>query len=146
MNVVQYPDGSLPPESARLLDDLAAWFAVNGEAIYATRPWQVFGEGPTKAGSGHFNENFAFTARDIRFTQSKDGATLYAIVMGWPEDGDVSIRSLARRDGPSQDSIKEVSLLGYDGKLEWHQTADAYWQPCRTRIPLRILLSCGSVA
>jgi len=123
LNVVQYPDGSLPPESARLLDELAAWFAVNGEAIYATRPWRVFGEGPTKAGSGHFSENFAFTSRDVRFTQSKDGTKLYAIILGWPENRKVSIQLLAGRAGSSENSIKEVSLLGYDGKLEWRQTA-----------------------
>ncbi len=124
LNVVQYPDGSLPPESARLLEDLAAWFAVNGEAIYATRPWRVFGEGPTKVAGGHFKESFTFTARDVRFTQSKDGATLYAIVLGWPEDRKISIRSLASRSGPSPNNIKEVVLLGYDGKLTWRQTAE----------------------
>jgi alpha-L-fucosidase len=120
LNVVQYPDGSLPPESASLLDDLAAWFAVNGEAIYGTRPWQTFGEGPTQMVGGQFNETYAFGAHDIRFTQSKDKAALYAIALGWPEDHKLSIRALAAPAG----AIKNVTLLGYDGKLEWQQTAD----------------------
>ena len=48
LNVVLYPDGSLPPESQALLADLKAWMAVNAEAIHGTRPWTVFGEGPTR--------------------------------------------------------------------------------------------------
>ena len=132
LNVVQYPDGSLPPESCAA-GRPRRMVAVNGEAHLCDPPMAGFRRRANQGGQRTLQREFCVHRTDIRFTQSKNGATLYAIVMGWPEDGKVSIRSLARRDGPSQDSIKEVSLLGYDGKLEWHQTADAYWQPCRTR-------------
>jgi len=123
LNVVLYADGTLPPESASLLDDLATWFAVNGSAIYQTRPWQTFGEGPTQMIGGQFNETYQFTAQDIRFTQSKDGATIYAIALGWPEGGTLVVHSLAQPSGENVNHIKEVSLLGYEGKVDWKQTA-----------------------
>ena len=66
LNVVLYPDGSLPPESQLLLEELAPWMAVNAEAIHGTRPWKVFGEGPTEAAAGAFQEGAAYTARDTR--------------------------------------------------------------------------------
>ena len=109
LNIVQYPDGSLPPESAKLLEELAAWMGVNGEAIHGTRPWKVYGEGPTVVAGGHFKEEFPFTAQDIRFT-TKDGR-LYAIVLGLPRQK-VRIRSLAG------EPIAAVSLLGS------HENAD----------------------
>jgi alpha-L-fucosidase len=119
LNVVQYPDGSLPPESASLLDDLAAWFAIHGEAIYGTRPWKSFGEGPTEMVGGQFNETYEFTAKDVRFTHSKDGSTLYAFALGWPGDRKLVIRSLGKT---MVGDLTAVSLLGYDGKLDWQQT------------------------
>jgi len=138
LNVVLYPDGSLPPESARLLDDLAAWFAVNGEAIFKTRPWQTFGEGPTQMVGGQFNETYAFTARDIRFTTR--GADLYAFALGWPEDGKVVVKALAKPAG----AISGISLLGYTGKLDWTQTDECLVvtmpkrMPCENAIALKI--------
>ena len=81
----------------------------NGEAVYESRPWKVFGEGPTKTPEGHladlgFN---GFGAEDIRFTQSKDGRTLYTILFGWPQDGEVLIRSLHPKHG----EISSVSSI-----------------------------------
>jgi len=116
LNIVQYPDGSLPPESARLLDDLAAWFAVNAEAIHGTRPWLTAGEGPTKVAGGQFNESYVFTARDIRFTTKGDA--IYALVLGWPDDRKITVKSLAIPAG----KVSNVMLLGYNGKLDWVQT------------------------
>jgi alpha-L-fucosidase len=85
LNVVLRPDGSLDPEVETMLHQLADWTAVNGEAIYGTRPWLVFGEGPTQVKGGAFKEDFTYTAQDIRFTTK--GKTLYAIALGWPDDG-----------------------------------------------------------
>ena len=68
LNVVQLPNGSLPPEPQRFLDEMAAWMSVNSEAIHGTRPWTHFGEGPTQMETGHFNEEFPFTSQDLRFT------------------------------------------------------------------------------
>ena len=72
INVVQRPDGSLDPEAEQMLAEMANWIAINGEAIYDTRPWLVHGEGPVRAKGGHFKEDFAYTAKDIRFTSKGD--------------------------------------------------------------------------
>ncbi len=118
LNVVQRPDGSLDAEVEKMLEELAAWIAVNGEAIYGTRPWLVYGEGPVRAKGGHFKEDFAYTAQDIRFTTR--GGSLYAIALGWPEDGKLVVRSLAQQAG----RITAVALLGCDDKLAWRQTPE----------------------
>jgi alpha-L-fucosidase len=122
LNVVLRPDGSLDPEVETMLQQLADWTAVNGEAIYGTRPWQVYGEGPTRAKGGAFKENFAYTAKDIRFTTK--GKTLYAIAMGWPDDGKVVVKSLAKTGDAGANEIKRVELLGKKGKLKFTQTTE----------------------
>ena len=122
VNIVQRPDGSLDAEVERMLAQLAAWNAVNGEAIYGTRPWLVYGEGKVRAKGGAFAEDFPYTADDIRFTTK--GKTLYAVALGWPEDGKLLIRSLAKPVQGSGNAIAAVSLLGYKGNLDWKQTAD----------------------
>jgi alpha-L-fucosidase len=121
LNVIQRPDGSLDPEVEQLLADIGAWMKNNGEAIYGTRPWQIYGEGAIKAEGGHFKEDFAFSARDIRFTTK--GRTLYAIALGWPEDGRIVVRSLARPAGAAGGRVTTVALLGHAGKLPFAQDA-----------------------
>ena len=120
LNVVLRPDGSLDPEVETMLHQLAGWTAVNGEAIYGTRPWLVYGEGPTQAKGGAFKENFQYTAQDIRFTTK--GKTLYAIALGWPDGGKLTIKSLARTGDADVNQIKRVELLGQRGKLQFEQT------------------------
>ncbi|MBN1853051.1 MAG: alpha-L-fucosidase, partial [Pirellulales bacterium] len=116
LNVVQRPDGSLDPEVEGALEEMAEWIAIHGEAIYDTRPWLVYGEGTIRYKGGHFQEDYHYTARDIRFTAK--GPALYAIALGWPDDGRLLVRSLASPAG----KIKTVHLLGHDGKLDWKQT------------------------
>ena len=123
LNVVLRPDGTLDPEVETMLHQLADWTKVNGEAIYGTRPWLVYGEGEVKAKGGMFKENFTYSAKDIRFTTK--GKTLYAIALGWPDDVKFVIKSLARTDDMSVNRIKRVELLGHKGKLKFTQTADA---------------------
>jgi alpha-L-fucosidase len=101
---------------------LADWTAINGEAIYGTRPWLVYGEGPTQVNGGAFKENFTYTARDIRFTTK--GKTLYAISLGWPDDEKIVIKSLANTDAAGVNKIKRVELLGHKGKLKFTQTTE----------------------
>jgi alpha-L-fucosidase len=122
LNVVQYPDGSLPPESRKFLDEMAAWIQVNGEAIYGTRPWKTFGEGPTKLEAGAFKENADYTAADIRFTTK--GGALYAITLGEPK-GQVRIASLGTKAGLETRAVKSVSLVGATAPLRWKQQDDA---------------------
>ena len=110
-------DGTVDEDELRILDDMAAWMATNGAAIYGTRPWTAYGEGPTQVGGGMFNESqtSAFTAQDVRFTTRGD--TLYALVLGWPGDRRVTIRSLASGSPLAPGEVGRVRLLG-GGPLE----------------------------
>jgi alpha-L-fucosidase len=122
LNISQYPDGSLPPESEELVAELAAWMKVNAEAIHGTRPWKVFGEGPTQAKTGAFQESGAFTAQDFRFT-TKTGA-LYAIALGEPR-GTAAIQALAASNPHERRRVREVRLLGHPRKLAFRQEGGA---------------------
>jgi hypothetical protein len=82
----------------------------------------VYGESTVKVGGGSFKEDFKYDAREIRFTTK--GATLYAIALGWPGDGQLTVRSLAKAAGENVNNITSVSLLGYKGNLEWKQSTD----------------------
>ena len=134
LNVVLYADGSLPPESQTLLDELAAWMKVNAEAIHGTRPWTVFGEGPTETATGAFQENAAYTARDIRFTTKGD--TLYAITLGLPKQS-VAITSLGRAAGHQKRPVKRVTLLGWQKPLTFRQTDQALVIDLPAELPTR---------
>jgi alpha-L-fucosidase len=120
LNVVQYPDGSLPPRSEELLVELAAWMKVNSEAIHGTRPWKTYGEGPTKPKPGAFSESGEYTSQDIRFTTKAD--TLYAILLGWPQVRS-AIQSLGSSALPGA-VIERVDLLG-GPELQFRRDADA---------------------
>ena len=95
---------------------------MNGEAIYGTRPWQVYGEGAVKAKGGAFKENFQYSAKDIRFTTK--GKYLYAIALGWPADGKFTIRNLGSTSDATVNQIKTIKLLGHWGALKFTQSAD----------------------
>jgi alpha-L-fucosidase len=92
-----------------MLRQLADWTAVNGEAIYGTRPWLLYGEGVVKAKGGAFNENFQYSARDIRFTTK--GQTLYAIALGWPVDHQITIHSLAKLPAANPNQADRAGLI-----------------------------------
>ena len=121
LNVVQYPDGSLPPECQQFVTEMAGWMKVNGDAIYGTRPWKIYGEGPTKAASGHFKEDTAYSPADIRFTTK--GGKLYAITLGEPA-GQVRIASLGKKSPHESRPVKSVTLLGSTAALKWTQRDD----------------------
>lgn len=122
LNVVQRPDGSLDPEVIILLEEVGNWLNVNGEAIYGTRPWKTYGEGPTKVGGGHFKEDFPFGARDVRYTV-KGKKTLYATVLGWPEEATINLQSLAKFPGVNA-TVRSVRLLGSREKATFTHNQD----------------------
>lgn len=120
LNVPPNPDGSIPPEMKTMLGDLGKWLEINGEGIYETRPWRVFGEGPTRIkGGGHKIEKqkIVYSDKDIRFTKKGDD-TLFAIVMDSPKE-DILVKTLSSSLSVLNANIKSVTLLGSDEKVNW---------------------------
>ncbi|HEX8465179.1 MAG TPA: alpha-L-fucosidase [Abditibacterium sp.] len=138
INVVQYADGSLPPEPQEFLREMAQWMPINGEAIYGTRPWTTYGEGPTRGRAGNFNENTAYTPQDIRFT-TKNGA-IYALTLGIPTET-VRIKSLATGSGFVSGEPTNVTLLGFKGQLKWNRSADGLEIQVPANLPLKHALA-----
>ncbi len=122
MNIGPRSDGTIPDEVQRVLLDVGGWLKVNGDAIYGTRAWRIYGEGPTKvaAGSFHDTDTENYTPEDFRFTSKSD--VLYAIGLAWPTNGEAVIHSLARTLG--SEPVQSVALLGSDTKLQFEQRPD----------------------
>ncbi len=129
LNIGPRSDGTIPDEVQQVFLDVGAWLNMNGESIYGTRPWRIYGEGPTKvaAGSFHDTETTRYTAEDYRFTTKGD--VLYAIGLGWPTNGEAVIHSLASAVG--NEHVRSVILVGSDAKLQFEQRADGL----RVRLP-----------
>lgn len=127
LNVVQTPEGDLEQDVLNILEEIARWTPVNGEGIYGTRPWKVYGEGSStlnqeKGRFGGVRDVRPYEANDIRFT-TKD-QNLYAFCMGRP-DTDVKILSLGKMSELNDRKIKSVSMLGSEESLQWSQTDEA---------------------
>jgi alpha-L-fucosidase len=118
LNIGPRADGTIPEAAQATLLAIGSWLEVNGEAIYGSRPWTQFGEGPTQLPSGSFADKDVkpFTAEDFRFTTH--GGSLYAIELGWPASGEAVVHALAGKP------VRDVALLGYTGKLHWRMAAD----------------------
>ncbi|MGN6424815.1 MAG: alpha-L-fucosidase [Asticcacaulis sp.] len=112
-------NGSIDEKEEKIVEEIADWMAVNGEAIFATRPWDIYGEGPFKAPTGAMNEGEAkpFSYEDIRFT-TKDGA-LYAIAQDWPDSGFVVITSMQAGSAQRKGKVERVELLGHGQPLDF---------------------------
>jgi alpha-L-fucosidase len=134
LNVGPRPDGTIPEPVQQVLRDVGAWLKVNGEAIYGTRPWTRYGEGPTvvEGGAFHDTDTKPYTSEDFRFTTK--GETLYAIELGWPADGKVTIHSLGSSALKGQ-KVQSVDLIGSEATLEWHQDPDGLRIQLPTRPP-----------
>ncbi|MDR3228161.1 MAG: alpha-L-fucosidase [Puniceicoccales bacterium] len=126
------PDGSLDPQCERMLDEIGAWFEVNGAGIYGSKAWKTFGEGKDgkirllpKGNIGRKQDEFRFHETDFRFTQGKDGA-VYAYCMTVPASGAklllASFGEKGKAAGLWSKPPVSVELLGHTGKLEWALT------------------------
>ena len=123
LNVGPRSDGTIPEQVQTILRDIGAWLKVNGEAIYGTRAWTKFGEGPTAIveGAFHDTDTKSFTAQDFRFTSK--GNSLYAIELAWPDSGEAVIHSLNEAVLPGQ-NIVSISLLGQGTPLTYQLKPD----------------------
>lgn len=135
LNVGPYADGSFHPDAVKELYAIGDWLQVNGEAIYGTHPYRSAMEGPTyikdisydiskiqeqlATGEESQVEQQKLTSKDFRFTAGN--GFLYAIAMGWPQDGDWIIRTLKS----GTEHISSVSLLGLEEPLKFVQTPEA---------------------
>ncbi|MGA2440374.1 MAG: alpha-L-fucosidase [Tepidisphaeraceae bacterium] len=122
-------DGTIDSDEVAVVEGIAKWMDVNREAIFGTRPWKVFGEGPASENAAPikaagFNEGKGkpFTADDVRFTAKGD--VLYAIALGWPGKT-LHIKSLGKDAKLLEKPISDIQLLGSDEKVRWSQDADA---------------------
>jgi len=145
-------DGTIDADEVNVLRDMAAWIAVNGEGIYGSRPWKVYGEGPSveekpepgRHGGTSDTRSKAYTAQDIRFTSKGD--TLYAFCLALPTT-DVRIASLGKQSEVSSTALTSVELLGSNERLDWKQEADALVikrpgkMPCQHALAFRIALA-----
>jgi alpha-L-fucosidase len=111
VSIPQRGDGTIDDKEEKVLEGMAGWIAVNGPAIYASRPWRIYGEGPTRLVEGMQNEGDAkpFEAADIRFVTK--GGDLFALPMAWPT-GELVIESLATSGPTSGGEVRRVELLG----------------------------------
>jgi alpha-L-fucosidase len=120
-------DGTIDEDEVACVEGIGQWMASNGEGIYATRPWKVYGEGPSvtnpppRGRFGGAQDVRPYTAEDIRFTSKGD--RLYAFVMAWPEGGKVAIKSLAQGSEHYPQDIAKVELLGSPGQLAFSRQA-----------------------
>ena len=124
LNIGPRADGTITDEEKKVLRQIGGWLAQNGEAVYGTSPFRVFGEGPTEVSEGGFTDGAEkkFTEKDIRFTHK--GSNLYAIVQSYPENGVVNIKSLGNKSSVFSGFVKDVSVLGFEEKPEYQSSDD----------------------
>ncbi|MEM1123753.1 MAG: alpha-L-fucosidase [Bacteroidota bacterium] len=122
LNIGPKADGTIPESQQQVLLDMGKWLKTNGVAIYGSRPWRVFGEGPTEVAVGHHSEknNKALTGEDFRFTTNN--GKLYAIAMDWSDNGKMLVKTLAKNSEHCKWAIEKVKMVGSEANLNWKQT------------------------
>jgi alpha-L-fucosidase len=128
LNIGPKPDGTIPEQIQTTLMEMGKWLKANGEAVYGTTPWKVYGEGPTKVieGAFHDQDTKPYTTEDFRFTAK--GNSVYAIGMGCPANGAegyASIHAMGSEKEAKGLSIGSIELIGSNEKLTWMQTPEA---------------------
>ena len=113
LNISPKADGTIPQEQKDILLAMGAWLKKYGDAVYGTRAWEKYGEGPTKMGSGYgiMGAPVEGTAKDVRYTRSKDYTTLYAILLGWEKDQIEVILTSLSSDRIDLKNLKSVELI-----------------------------------
>lgn len=126
LNISPKADGTIPQDQRDVLLSIGQWLNNYGEAIYETRPWYTYGEGPTKEPEGHFSNHQKFlkikySAKDIRYTTKNN--VIYAMALGWPgNNAQVMLEAFAKDQWENAGEIENVTLLGYNGKIDYQLT------------------------
>ncbi len=112
LNIPMRGDGTIDEVEERFLEGFTRWMDVNGEGIFGTRPWTVYGEGPSTLNAGKIwdTEQVVYNAQDIRFTQK--GKDLFAFLLAWPEESQTTIQSLKAGSSMPAEQIQTIRLLG----------------------------------
>lgn len=127
LNVGPKGDGEIPMEDRKILREIGDWMHKNETAVFGSRPWRKTAEGSVRVSEGQFtdNEELPYTKEDIRFTANGD--SIYAFVMNFPRDGQVTIQSLADSDDQNIPNfhglIQKVSVLGFDTEVTYEKDA-----------------------
>ncbi|WP_254450624.1 alpha-L-fucosidase [Cohnella herbarum] len=124
LNIGPKSDGTICAEEAEVLRGIGKWLEVNGESIYDTTYWKIYGEGSTEVPEGAFTDvnRAAFTSEDIRFTYR--APYLYANVLSWPENNEVLIRALKAASKQFEGHIEKVELLGFAHPVSFERNED----------------------
>ncbi len=122
LNISPKADGTIPDNQRQVLLGMGAWLSRYGEAIYNTRPFVEYGEGPTRMdkGGGFARMRGSYGAEDIRYTRK--GQTVYAIVLGWPgENKAVTMKMFGQGREAEDVKVTSVSMLGTDESIKWER-------------------------
>ena len=122
LNISPKADGTIPDNQKQVLLGIGKWLQDYGEAVYETRPFVDFGEGPTRLEKGgHFvRMNGGYTPQDIRYTRK--GETVYAIILGWPGENEQVVMAIFGKDNKAKDVVvTDVSMFGTDEKIKWQR-------------------------
>jgi alpha-L-fucosidase len=123
LNISPKADGTIPDDQKKVLLEIGDWMKQFGEAIYYTRPFVEYGEGPTKMESGGMFAKMkgGYNAKDIRYTRKGD--TVYAIVLGWPGENTQVTMTMFGKGGKAENiKVKNVTMPGVWGKIKWEMT------------------------
>jgi alpha-L-fucosidase len=125
LNIAPQADGTIPEMQRSTLLAIGAWLKRYGEAIYETRPWKIYGEGTAKMKQHPKYEGYrvvgGYSASDIRYTQSKDGKTLFAMILGLPNPGEeVVLKSFVKNPIKPE----SITLAGGTEQLPWRMTPE----------------------
>ncbi len=129
LNVPPKSDGTFAPHITKELKAMGAWLKDNGEGIYGSTPWCIYGEGPSDVfspghhGQGKVADVETFTSEDIRYTVNGD--YLYAFVLDMPKDGKVEMKTLGSSNKLYPNEVVDITLMGSKAKVEWSHTPEA---------------------
>ena len=129
LNIPVRGNGSIDEQELAIVEEIGQWMRTYSEAIYDTRPWKVFGEGPAiddapPLSRQGFNEKRSkpYTPEDIRFTAKGD--LIYAIALAYPENHQLTIKSMREGSLYLKKSISKVSLVGGESSLKFSVNAE----------------------